>query len=118
MRADNLIKMTNSVSDVYTKWLNADTQAIYDSLDGLEDEYEKSMDEIENLSEEILGMTGGEINPMILTDAREHFGESSEAFLNRTLLTGSDIAMLTHAMIENFAAITLELPKANPQMYT
>jgi hypothetical protein len=62
-------------------------------------------------------MTSGEINPMMLTDATEYFGETSETFLSRTLMTGSDIAELTRAMVENFAEISLELPKASPSPF-
>lgn len=109
-RADNLLKLTDAVSGAYTRWLAADTAGIYAELEGLSEEYQEQVKEIERLSQDILGMTNSVFDPILLTDANEQFGESSEAFLGRTLLTGSDIADLSHAMIEGFAELSLELP--------
>jgi len=111
--AKNLLSITSSVTESYTAWLNADTAAIGVELENLSTNYEKEMSEIEKLSEEILGMTNGAISSMLLTDATEDYnGESSESFLTRTLLTGSDIVMLSHALIEDFSSTTLQLPMA------
>lgn len=112
MRADNLLKITNSVSDSYTRWLNTDTQDIIQSLTEIEQNYEKELEKISDLTDEILGMTNPYIDPIMFTDAAEYFGESSESFLSRTLLTGSDLAELSHAMISDFAELSLELPMA------
>lgn len=111
MRIENLTKITNSVSNAYSQWLNADTMEIYASIDGLEAQYQEQFDEIQDLSKEILGMTAPVIDPIMFTDAAEYFGESSESFLTRTLLTGSDLAELSQALITNFADISLELPR-------
>ena len=114
-RAENLMKLTDSVTRAYSMWLNADTMGIYAEMENLGEEYAQEMERIQELSKDILGMTSGEIDPMMLVDASEHFGESSELFLSRTLLTGSDIAELTFAMVENFADISLELPGSSSQ---
>lgn len=111
MNADNFIKVTNSVSAAYQQWLSADTLDIQEKMAEATEGYEDEMKRIQNLSEEILGMTGAFINPMMLTDATEYFRESSSTFFDRTLLTGSDIAELTHSLIDNFAETSLELPK-------
>jgi hypothetical protein len=47
------------------------------------------------------------------SDNRSVTSEPSEIFLRRTLLTGSDIAEMTHAMIDDFVEISLKLPEAN-----
>ena len=112
MKAERLMDLTNAVGQAYASWLNADTRAMASSFEELERDYEAEMRKVDELSKEILGMTNGEIDPMMLTDATEHFGERSEDFLTRTLLTGTDIAELSYAMIENFVAISLEIPKA------
>ena len=112
LRIDNMLKLTNSVSDAYTRWLNVDTQDIYAEMENLKEFHADELEKIDKLSEEILGMTNGIFDPMILTEATEHFGESSDEFLSRTLLTGSDLAELTMVLIENFADISLELPMA------
>jgi hypothetical protein len=114
MRAENIIKITNSMSSAYAQWLNVDTNEIYANMAKLEEEYVDDMAEVAKMADEILGMTSGLIDPMMFTDTEtdEHLGESSSTFINRTLLTGSDIAELTHVMIERMPEITLELPSA------
>lgn len=112
MKAENLMGVTQSVSEAYTRWIAADTAELYDDMGQLKEEYAEQSDEIEALSNEILGMTGQPFDPMLLTDAAEHFGERRETFLSRTLMTGSDIAELSMAMIEDFATASLELPQA------
>ena len=114
MRSENLIRLTSTVSSAYTQWLNVDTMDIYANMGTLEEEYVDEMAEIAKMSDEILGMTSGLIDPMMFTDTEtdEHLGESRSTFLNRTLLTGSDIAELTHVLIERFSDISLELPAA------
>ena len=92
-------------------FMQADTAALYEQMQELQESNADAMEEIQKLSEEILGMTGEQIDPNMLSDAREYFGESSETFLSRTLLTGSDLAEITHALIEDFSTISLKLPE-------
>lgn len=111
-QADNLLDLTNSVSGAYTQWLQADTMETYAEMEQLAFDQADQLDELNKKANEILGMTGVAFDPMMLTDAVEYFGESSGAFLGRTLLTGSDIAELSMSMIENFSELSLELPRA------
>jgi hypothetical protein len=111
-KAENLLKLTDSVSDAYAGFLNADTMEVFAEMENAAKEYEQDMERVENLSNEILGMTNIGINPMMFTDATEYFGESSGTFLSRTLLTGSDIATISLAAIGDFPTASLELPKA------
>jgi len=110
LRAENLLQLTNAVGDAYTNYLALDTAEIYEKMGELENEYADQFAEVERRTREILGMTSQEIDPMILTEASEYFGESSELFLSRTLLTGTEISELSFAMIHDFASISLELP--------
>lgn len=114
MQVENLISITNSVSRAYNQWLMGETQDIYGQIEQLSEQYGEEIKKIEELSEEILGMTNGLIDSTMFTDASEYFGESREAFTRRTLLTGSDLADLSHAMIEHFPTMTLKLPLAVP----
>ena len=112
MQAQNIQSITNSVSNAYTKWLQVDTNMMMTELTNVQENYSEEMEKISEMTDELLGMTDGVIDPMMFTDASEYFGESQDAFLSRTLLTGDDIVELTHAMIDNFTEISLELPKA------
>lgn len=105
---DNLLRLTSTASDLYGKWLYGDTLEIQDQMKLDQEEYEAELKKIEKLSEEILGMTNPEIVPILLTND-EHFGESRETFLGRTLLTGSDIAQIQSSLITNYAELTLKL---------
>lgn len=110
LRAENIMKLTDSVMGAYGAWINADTVDIYSKIDGLADKYEDKFQAVEDASKEMLGMTASLIDPMMLTEAAEHFGESSEQFYSRTMLTGEEIAELSQNMVYEFAAMSLELP--------
>lgn len=110
MQAQNLQGLTNSVSRAYARWLEVDTQSMLDELESVRENYEDQMEEIEKLSDEILGITNGIIDPTILTDndlSDTGLIESRESFLTRTLLTGDDIVDISHNLVENFADISL-----------
>lgn len=110
--ADNLLKLTNSVGDAYSKFLSADTMEIYSEFGELENSYNEELEKIEDLMAANLGQTNVEINPLEFTDASLDFGESRETYLSRTLLTGSDVVKISHNMVSNFSEISLSLPKA------
>jgi len=112
MRIDNLMQITNSVTGAYAQWMQADTLEIMADAAQAQEGYEEQMKEIAERSRDILGMTGVTFDPMLISDAAEYLGEPSEAFLSRTLLTGSDLAQMSHALIESFAELSLELPRA------
>lgn len=112
MRADNLIRLTNAVGSAYTQWLNADLQSIQGEMVKAEEEHSEEMGQIQKAMDDLMGPMAGLIDPMLLTDSALVYPESSETYLNRTLLTGSDIAELSFSMIENFPDMSRELPKA------
>lgn len=110
--AENIVASTNAASQAYTSFLNADTLEIYEALENAQTEYEEESERIMALAEDVLGVTNLAFDPMIFSDATEYFGESSQSFLDRTLLTGSDVVRISHGIIENFVDVTLELPRA------
>lgn len=111
-RIDNLMDLTNSVSGLYNQYLAGDTMEIYEQMSQLQKDQADALEKIREMTDDVLGVTNIAFDPMLLTDATEHFGERSEAFLGRTLLTGSDLAELSHEMVHSFAELTLELPGA------
>lgn len=112
LRADNLLQLTNAGAGAYMRFLHADTLETYAEIGELEDDFTENMEDIEELMASVLGNTGVELDPMELTNAFDGFYESSETFLSRTLLTGSDIVNISHNMISDFSEISLKLPKA------
>ena len=108
--ADKLITISDAASNAYVEFLNADTMDIMEELDEVQAAYEEESERIAALAEEVLGVTNTAFNPMIFTDATEYFGESRQTFLDRTLMTGSDVARVSHGIIEDFVDLTLALP--------
>jgi hypothetical protein len=79
-----------------------------------ESSYTKAMREIEKKTQELLGYSGTIIDPLMFTnevDISVQASESRQAFLNRTLLTGSDIAEMSFTMIYDFPRLTLDLSR-------
>lgn len=111
-KPDMLLKMTDAVTGAISEILRLDAQETYGKLDRLRTDYEAELEKIQELSDEILGSTNVVFDPIMLTDATEHFGETRKTFTARTLLTGSDISTISLAMIGDFPSLSLELPKA------
>ncbi len=111
-RMDNLLALTDAVTGTYSAYLYQDTLGIQDAMAEASEDYTERMREIREHSREILGSTNIGFDATLLTDAAEHFGESSESFLSRTLMTGGDLAQMSHMLIEGFADLTLELPRS------
>lgn len=110
--ADNILQLTSVAGNAYMKFLAADTMELYGEMGELEEGYAEEMKEIQDLMANTLGRTGVELDPMEITDVMFDFGESSETFLSRTLLTGTDVVRISHNMISDFTEISLKLPEA------
>lgn len=114
MRIDNLLNLTSVGIGAYANWLNADTLAIQTEFDKVTKEYEAETEKIEELTKE-LGFGGAYIDPLMLTDLSlndELYYESSETFINRTTMTGTDLIEMSFSMVYDYPEITLTLPKA------
>lgn len=113
--ADNLINLTKSISTGFTGFMNLKVQELQEDYESLSNEYKDQMKLIEDRAMEVFGQNAW-IDPMVFTDmGREIYGdprESSETFLTRTLLTGSDIAEISLAAISEFPSASLEIPEA------
>lgn len=112
MRADKLMELTSAISNGAMNIMAMETQELADQVEVAATEYEEQSAKIEELTRDVLGMTTSGIDSMILMNADEYFVESRDSFMARTLMTGDDIIELSIAMIEDFAAISLDLPLA------
>lgn len=111
-RAENIIKMTNSVAGGVAQGVAADTAEIVAQTEQLMKDYQEQSEEISKLYAENFGYGNGAIDTLALTDTEFGPFESPDTFLDRTLMTGSDIADLTMDLLSNFTDISLntELP--------
>jgi len=118
LRAENLLKMTNALSSSYSDFVQSEASELMAQLDITRENYEEQVTRIEELTEE-LGLGGNSFYATLyLTDpANSNIGSASaftpetpSVFLQRTLLTGTDIAQIDHNMIRDFATLNLTLP--------
>jgi hypothetical protein len=71
-------------------------------------DYERQAKEIESLFQQNIVRDRPLLDPLTLTDVTsETIPETRETFLTRTLLTGSDVAELSHDMLKNFVDLTV-----------
>lgn len=107
----NLLKLTDSVSQAFIADINAQTALISKETRAFVAEYEKESQRIEDLYALTFG-AGTEIDIKAIVEISSQFAykkESADAFLSRTLMTGTDIAQLSHDMVTKFANITTSL---------
>lgn len=103
-----LMKLSMAVGSGYTGYVNAETQEYLAETDRITREYEKQMKIISDAYETTFGYGQGVIDPMNLLDSTNivQAAESSESFLTRTLMTGTDIAEISIGLISQFAETT------------
>lgn len=108
MEPMNLLNLTNAVGNAYAGVIQADTAEIMGKTKDVLDDFRKQSLELQGQYAEQFGYGTAEFNPMSLTQAGEtFFTEPSEAFLARTLLTGTEIAQMSNDMITNFVELSL-----------
>ena len=109
MEPMNLMALTNSVGNAYSQIINADTMdLVKKSQEALNDYRDQSLELQENYAQQF-GYGSAYFDPMSLTETgQSFFTETSETFLGRTLMTGSDIAQMGNDLITNFVELTLQ----------
>ena len=109
--ASNILQATTFVANAYGAYANGKMQKIIKEQTGLETEFDKQMDEIARLTELNLDTTLDMIDIQGYTEASfTQMYELPSTFINRTLLTGSDICEITSGMVSGFAELGLQLP--------
>jgi hypothetical protein len=112
---DNILSIANVLANSYNGWVQANIIDINEQLTQNQTEYEKSLDKLNKLMEELGGMSNLHFNPMQLTDinlkSSGYLPESLDQFVQRTTLVGSDIVEITLAMINDYPELSRELPR-------
>ena len=116
LSAQNLIAMTSAVGDGISGLIAMSAAETMVKTQDLIKDFEEESRKISELYAENVGYANVSIDPLSLTDV--DFGNSFDGafrattepldtFLSRTLMTGSDIAELSHDMLNNFTKYTL-----------
>lgn len=103
----NIINLSNSVAGGIQKYIAASINGIQNKMLGLQEDYDKQTNELSDLYAANIGYGRGFFDATRLTDYGSYSYESSESFLSRTLMTGSDNIELMHSYVTNFASMTL-----------
>lgn len=102
-----LLNFTSSVGNGVAGYVQGQAQGILADAQDVMKRYEQQKRELEELYAQNIGYDRGLIDPLSLVDIDQGPLETREIFLGRTLMTGSDIAELTHSLLSNFATLTL-----------
>lgn len=106
MKSDNIMKMSLTGLDKAAQHFQAETAELMQKSQELMEKYETEMKHITEMSEQLI-RGNGILDPYLLSLADAVRNERSESFLSRTLITGSDVAAITHAYISEFTTINL-----------
>ena len=112
MRADNILKLTNAVGQGYAGYVNAASAEFVQQTQQVLEDYKDESRKIAEMWQQNLGSNRGIIDPLEITGVFGVTMESVDSFLQRTLMTGSDVADMSLSMLTNFVDMTLstELP--------
>lgn len=107
MRADNILRLTEAAGRGYSQYIQASNADIMAEQQNVLDTYKQESREVREAFEANLGGGNGVVDPLAITNAMGVTVESMDSFLQRTLLTGSDVADMSMEMLNNFVAMTL-----------
>lgn len=111
MQAPNLLKLTIPVGNSYANYINESSKDILKQTEQLMQDAQSKSKEIAEKYEEMFGNSDMAFifDPKLLAERNAVLGESMDSFLERTLMTGSDIVDISLNMLHDFADITLSL---------
>ena len=107
-KADNLLKLTLSGSDMAAQYMQASAQQIIADTQSLLEDYKDKATELAAMTQQYLGSNG--IDPTVIAEATRNLVESPEEFMSRTLMTGDDIADISLSLVERFPEPQMKLP--------
>lgn len=119
---DKLAAMTNAATDIVGVIQEAKINDIMEATKEITDEYQEQLTDLNEMMEEFGDRI---IDPLMFTDFTDPlsktklfgasfvppptFMEDPQAFMDRTLMTGSDLIELSNAMVTDFVEATLTL---------
>lgn len=111
---DSLMRLTGALAQGVNGWVQGEIAELQDDLGTAYTQYTTSLKEIENRTAELLGYSLAGPDPLMFTGlsgSTLSIYEGPQSFLDRTLLTGSEIADISLDAISSFAEFGLSLPK-------
>lgn len=113
LRADNLMKLMDSVGNGVADMLRNSTLEMQKDWSDFAKNAKDEAAKIQQAYFEEFGYGAGAIDPFMFVDSvGAPIAESSDTFLTRTLMTGSDISGMSQELLSGFAEYSLTLPNA------
>ena len=117
--AKGILGLTSAIANGYNGFMEAEIAGIASKINQLTESYEEQLSFVEDMLQQLGGMNDLSFNPLQLTDVQTGNGsiegrflpESLDEFIHRTTLVGSDVADVTFSMVNDFADLSLQLPK-------
>lgn len=111
LSAQNLMTASSVLGKGYAGYVAAQTKGVMADITKLNEEFEKKFDELEKMTEKMLGTNTDLLDIQAMTAATyQLYFEPVDEFLTRTLLTGNDICEVTMGQIESLTEFGLWLP--------
>jgi hypothetical protein len=111
LSVDNLLGLTNAVGKTISGFIQQDTQKMIAELQSAAEKANREAKKIQETYLKEFGYNNTYIDPMMFVESANIVNESSDTFLTRTLMTGSDVAQLSTDLLTNFATYTLSLDR-------
>ena len=113
MRADNILKLLDSAGQGYAAYVKGSVEGMQQDLIKYQEDANNELKRIREHFFEQFGYGGGQIDPMMFVgDNSPVIAESRDTFLARTLMTGSDVAQMSHDLLHDYVELTTTLPNA------
>ena len=111
MRADNILKLLDSAGQGYAAYVRGSVEDMQQDLIKYQEDANNELKRIREQFFEQFGYGGGQIDPMMFVgDNSPVIAESRDTFLARTLMTGSDVAQMSHDLLHDYVELTTTLP--------
>ena len=112
MKAENILKLLDAAGQGYQAYVQASITSMQEELVKIQEEANAELRRVREAFFEQFGYGGGQIDPMMFVDNTPVIAESRDTFLSRTLMTGSDVAQMSHDMLSDYVTLTTTLPNA------
>ena len=112
MKAENILKLLDAAGQGYQAYVQASITDMQNELVKIQEEANAELRRVREAFFEQFGYGGGQIDPMMFVDNTPVIAESRDTFLTRTLMTGSDVAQMSHDMLSDYVTLTTTLPNA------
>lgn len=109
LKAENLMQLTSSIGNGLTQYIQASTVEIQNQTAEVMSEYQQQAKAIAEKYAQEFGGTGF-IDPLAVTNVSAFQLEDPSTFFDRTLMNGTDIANMSHDLLDNFPSMTVALP--------